>query len=490
MRKVNIFLISVLCFFLITTGIVNAEEDPYLSIVRQADNSVLLCLEIKYQFPNTSTLFDYLVFKETIDKFHAEMFEVNILGNSEQLVPAFSFNLKPNLITLGGDSMDELENLIAYYDMKERHPFDLTDIESITDSDILDLIDDLKSIDNTIQIDGISFPLDETWGSVLRVAINIDSETAQQFQLLSNPGEDYTVGPTLLEIPESTRQTRSYFDFNFDSDRLDFNNDDRALDFDLNWEFWLAGKDSDGYITFESEGLLDITDPSDSDNDNSGDDNGENGGESSSGESEENAQSDGNLRFRLGAGWIFWPTDNSFSDIFGGVDTGIYVTSENTSDFDVGLLGVGASVALYPRLDRVVGSISESMGSTSINIPPTLRFFAEYIHELADDESASELDKGYLTGADFRAGVEFDWRMELNEDFFMDLDCRYTWYQDAPLSNRTQTRFSYIDFNANYRINDDLWFYIGYQDGELAPIYEQDSRILSGLRVNFRSPDL
>jgi len=155
--------------------------------------------------------------------------------------------------------------------------------------------------------------------------------------------------------------------------------------------------------------------------------------------------------------------------------------SENTSDFDFGSWTAGVSVSYQPALNLWSRKLTSAIGGESIGHPPNLKFFADYVMKRTDENNT-------LNDNEFRVGAQFDWITEIDTDkFYFDTKANYTWYNDSPFTNerKDQTRFSFISISANYKVSDNVWLFVGYSDGEMAPLYTADNKIGVGFRYLF-----
>jgi len=367
--------------------------------------------------------------------------------------PRISATLPKAMIFNDGDFNTHLENI------KDKNQYTITifggdkNITVATQKEIISIgvrADVIKK-----ELYDIYFDIGEINGNIIKIQLEVSDIIKNELKLGKN-----IFGPTIINTASVKGKNRSYFTLEFDNELLKSENQNRALDYDLKYDYWISKNTSDSFIKFKSQGLYYIKDKENSGNET---------------DSENQNPNKGSLNFIFSTGII---KSGGRSSNIGGYSNEIFLSSDNTSDFDLGTVGIGISSTIYPRFDRSIGKLVKSTNSKAINVPPELKFFVEYVDEITDKEKL-------LAGSRFRLGSGFDWRMEFSENFYINSEVKLVYYPKAPLINSSRKRFSYIEIDLNYKITNNLWGYIKYSDGELAPCFEQDNRATTGIQFDF-----
>ena len=274
------------------------------------------------------------------------------------------------------------------------------------------------------------------------------AEEVRELLKLAEP----TIGPTTVAriTPKTARLVAPHFDADVDISRLEKKDQDGALKFATKLSGYFTDK---LHLDLSSEGTVFLG----------------TGGDTAL------PVPDGSVSFAGGLGYVLGPFD-----FIGGLDVMTKATFDNATESETRTLSVGAAATTFPRLDKVVGAIAAAINGRAVNFPPRLEAFLDYVNETDDP-------KNTLRGREWRWGVEANWRLELDEDYFVMLEWKYTRFDQPPLTDRCTRGFSYLDITSNYRLTKDLFLFVRYTDGELAPVYDQDNTVTMGFRYDIVS---
>jgi hypothetical protein len=283
----------------------------------------------------------------------------------------------------------------------------------------------------------------KAFGEVIRASVSV-SDTVRVELGLANA----TVGPKELTLKElqgvSPFSKTMYADL--DVSRLEMK--DGALDYDISLGMYV----STFHVDIASEGTLFLGSVGDT----------------------AVAQPEGAISGDLVGAWLTGPVS-----VFGPFDLGAHLRYDYAPESDTRTASAGLNATFFPRLDRLGAVLATAMNGRTINFPPRLTVYGAYVGDIKDPQSR-------IVDESWRLGSEFDWRLELDENFYVKLQWKLTHYDRAPLTGNGDRDFSYLDLTGNFRLYGDLYLFMRYVDGELAPVYENDNVLTAGFRFDIR----
>jgi hypothetical protein len=281
-------------------------------------------------------------------------------------------------------------------------------------------------------------------------ALTVDVTVSDSLKNLLNLDTRH-IGPQRLVLGSTPgiRLFSSFFDIDVDLSRLEEGVDNGAVKFDATASLYFS---TVAHVDLYTNGTTFMGRPDDT----------------------SKTRPEGSITFGVSSGLLA-----SHVPVLDGLDVVARVEAENSDQTDTRVLVGGLAATVFPRLDRIVGYVAESMHSRAVNFPPRVKFFVDYADR-------SRNPARMLARDGWRWGGQVDWRLEFDEDFFAKVELRYTHFDKAPLSETDDRDFAHVDITGNYRLYKEVYFFVRYTDGELAPIYDSDNVVTTGFRYTLK----